>query len=111
MVDVGSSSRDGMVEAVEGAGTLAWLGGTMGIAEVEDWQEGTAAIVQAVTSAASKGADVLVAGGAACAAVARLASGSKAGSLRDVAFVRNATAVTSMLDGSAAAVRVLDIVR
>jgi len=100
-----------MAEVVEGAGTLAWLGGTLGMAEVEDWQETTTAVVQSVANAASRGADVLVAGGAACAAVARFASGAKAGSLRNVQFVRNAEAVRAMVDGTAAAVRALDTLR
>lgn len=99
ILDCGPVSRERFAEALEGAGTVVWAGGSMGVHECEEAAETTREVASAVVAAARAGAEVLVAGGAACAAI------TAAGAEPDgpIAMVTHATAVRSIIMGDGAA--------
>ncbi|KAA0168779.1 hypothetical protein FNF28_02327 [Cafeteria roenbergensis] len=110
-LDIGPVSRERASEAIEGAGTVVWAGGAMGVCECDELAEGTREVAGAVVAAARAGANVVVAGGSAVAAAvdagleASLRSPVAGGVDADVVLVRHAASVRAMLEGDALACR------
>ncbi len=67
-LDVGPESRRQFVEALLGAGTILW-NGPMGVFEMKEFAEGTAAVAGAIADATDSGAVSIIGGGDTAAAV------------------------------------------
>jgi hypothetical protein len=96
VLDIGPKSRERAVEVLEKAGTIVWAGGALGVVEIEDFAEGTREVAAACVAAIRGGANALVGGGAACAAVRE--AGLPAAS-DSVALVPHCHAVRAVLAG------------
>jgi phosphoglycerate kinase len=70
-LDVGPRTAESYAAAIAGAGTVVW-NGPMGVFEVGEFAEGTAAIANALVEATEQGTTTVVGGGDSAAAIAEL---------------------------------------
>jgi len=79
-LDIGPATREQFSEIIENSKTVIW-NGPMGVAEMENFAQGTIAIAHAVKNATAKGAFSLIGGGDSAAAINNLGFGN------DVSYV------------------------